>query len=192
MPPPVPCPKCGTPDQYGDNCENCSATYDATDLKKPRSLLSGATPVLKKSQHYFFDLAQFTQMLAGWTRSGTMCLRRCGGFMMLGHSRSDDSKISIRRRSTIRARRCAAGSRARAIVQEAEQKAAETSAAAAQQRSEAEQDLTRERALADSTRRDLATLLRGLLADVRTTCALYRSEHCSLQAAEAEIQIAAR
>ena len=66
------CPKCGTPDQYGDNCENCSATYDATDLKNPRSLISGATPVLKKSEHYFFDLAKFTQMLEGWTRSGTL------------------------------------------------------------------------------------------------------------------------
>src|SRR5262245_44276013 len=66
------CPRCGTPDQYGDNCENCSATYDATDLKNPRSLLSGATPVLKKSEHYFFDLPKFTQMLEGWTRSGTL------------------------------------------------------------------------------------------------------------------------
>jgi len=66
------CPRCGAPDQYGDNCERCGATYDATDLKNPRSLLSGAAPVLETSQHYFFDLPQFTGMLRGWTRSGTL------------------------------------------------------------------------------------------------------------------------
>ena len=66
------CPKCGAPDQYGDNCEACSATYDATDLGEPRSLLSGATPVLKSSLHYFFDLPGFSDFLKSWTRSGTL------------------------------------------------------------------------------------------------------------------------
>ena len=50
------CPKCGTPDQYGDNCENCGAVYAPTDLKNPYSALSGATPVLKTSEHFFFKL----------------------------------------------------------------------------------------------------------------------------------------
>jgi len=66
------CPRCGTPDQYGDNCENCGATYDATDLKNPRSTISGAPPVLARSQHYFFDLPQFTDMLQKWCFSGTL------------------------------------------------------------------------------------------------------------------------
>ncbi|MDH3643776.1 MAG: methionine--tRNA ligase [Gammaproteobacteria bacterium] len=66
------CPRCNTEDQYGDNCESCSATYDATDLKEPRSLLSGAEPVLKVSEHYFFDLAQYTAMLKEWTASGAV------------------------------------------------------------------------------------------------------------------------
>ncbi len=66
------CPRCGSDDQYGDNCDMCGATYDATDLKNPQSLLSGATPVLKASEHYFFDLAQYTDMLKGWTTSGAV------------------------------------------------------------------------------------------------------------------------
>ena len=66
------CPRCGADDQYGDNCENCGATYDATDLGNPRSLLSGAEPVLKSSTHYFFDLPKFTDMLKQWTRSGAV------------------------------------------------------------------------------------------------------------------------
>ena len=66
------CPKCGAADQYGDNCEACGATYDATDLVEPRSLLSGAVPELKSSVHYFFDLPRFTDFLKTWTRSGTL------------------------------------------------------------------------------------------------------------------------
>ena len=66
------CPRCGSDDQYGDNCDMCGATYDATDLKNPQSLLSGATPELKESEHYFFDLAQYTDMLKGWTTSGAV------------------------------------------------------------------------------------------------------------------------
>lgn len=63
------CPECGALDQYGDNCEVCGTTYDATDLKDPYSTLSDATPVLKTSKHYFFDLPEFEQFLKDWTRS---------------------------------------------------------------------------------------------------------------------------
>jgi methionyl-tRNA synthetase len=51
------CPRCGTPDQYGDSCENCSAVYSPTELKKPYSTLTGATPVLRSSDHFFFKLS---------------------------------------------------------------------------------------------------------------------------------------
>lgn len=66
------CPKCKAEDQYGDNCEVCSATYSPSDLINPRSVLSGSTPVEKESEHYFFDLPAFADMLAHWTRSGTL------------------------------------------------------------------------------------------------------------------------
>ncbi|MBD8592997.1 methionine--tRNA ligase [Pseudomonas sp. CFBP 8758] len=66
------CPKCAAADQYGDNCEKCGATYAPTELKDPKSAISGATPVLKDSQHFFFKLPDFQQMLEGWTRSGTL------------------------------------------------------------------------------------------------------------------------
>ena len=66
------CPRCKTPDQYGDNCESCSATYAATDLIDPVSTLSGAVPIEKESVHYFFKLPEFEAMLKKWTRSGTL------------------------------------------------------------------------------------------------------------------------
>ena len=66
------CPKCGAEDQYGDNCEVCASTYAATDLIAPRSTISGATPVLKESEHYFFKLPEFTTFLRDWTRSGVL------------------------------------------------------------------------------------------------------------------------
>ncbi len=66
------CPECATPDQYGDNCEKCGATYQPTELKEPRSAISGSTPVLKDSEHYFFKLPNFQSMLQEWTRSGTL------------------------------------------------------------------------------------------------------------------------
>ncbi len=66
------CPRCGAKDQYGDNCEVCGATYSPTDLKNPVSALSGATPIEKESEHYFFRLNAFEEMLRGWTRSGTL------------------------------------------------------------------------------------------------------------------------
>jgi len=62
------CPNCGTPDQYGDNCENCGATYAPTDLKNPRSVVSGATPELRDSEHYFFKVGDFTRHLDRWLR----------------------------------------------------------------------------------------------------------------------------
>jgi len=63
------CPKCGTKDQYGDNCENCGAVYSPTDLKNPYSTLTGATPVLKSSDHYFFQLSaqRCIDFLKEWT-----------------------------------------------------------------------------------------------------------------------------
>ena len=63
------CPKCGAEDQYGDNCEICSATYSPTDLKNPFSAVSGAEPVMKESEHFFFKLGDFEDMLQEWTQS---------------------------------------------------------------------------------------------------------------------------
>ena len=64
------CPKCGSADQYGDSCESCGATYNPTDLKNPVSAVSGATPIEKESEHYFFKLDDFEEMLHNWTRAG--------------------------------------------------------------------------------------------------------------------------
>ena len=66
------CPKCGAPDQYGDNCDQCSATYAATDLIEPKSTLSGTTPVIRDSEHIFFKLSDETEFLKRWTSSGTL------------------------------------------------------------------------------------------------------------------------
>ena len=64
------CPKCGADDQYGDNCESCGATYSTTELKNARSVVSGAVPIEKDSEHYFFDLPQFEKQLKDWTNAG--------------------------------------------------------------------------------------------------------------------------
>ncbi|MCP4994670.1 MAG: methionine--tRNA ligase [Gammaproteobacteria bacterium] len=64
------CPKCGAEDQYGDNCEVCGASYSPSELKNPVSAVSGATPIDKKSEHYFFKLGDFEEMLKSWTRGG--------------------------------------------------------------------------------------------------------------------------
>ncbi|MEH8022400.1 methionine--tRNA ligase [Rheinheimera metallidurans] len=66
------CPKCGALDQNGDSCDVCGATYSPTEVKNARSVVSGATPILKDSEHYFFDLPAFSQMLQDWTRSGSL------------------------------------------------------------------------------------------------------------------------
>jgi len=65
------CPRCGTKDQYGDSCENCGAVYAPTELKNPYSALSGATPVLKSSAHYFFQLSspRCIEFLKDWTHT---------------------------------------------------------------------------------------------------------------------------
>ncbi|MBI3345048.1 MAG: methionine--tRNA ligase [Gammaproteobacteria bacterium] len=60
------CPRCGAKDQYGDSCEACGATYSPTDLKNPVSVLSGAKPVEKESEHYFFRLGDFEDSLRTW------------------------------------------------------------------------------------------------------------------------------
>ncbi|RUM48337.1 MAG: methionine--tRNA ligase [Marinomonas sp.] len=66
------CPKCKAEDQYGDNCEVCSATYTPMEMINPRSVYSGATPIEKSSDHYFFKLPEFQEFLQEWTRSGTL------------------------------------------------------------------------------------------------------------------------
>lgn len=66
------CPTCKSEDQNGDSCDSCGATYSPTEVINPRSVVSGATPVLRDSEHYFFDLPAFEQMLNDWTRSGSL------------------------------------------------------------------------------------------------------------------------
>ncbi len=68
------CPKCGTKDQYGDSCENCGAVYAPTELKNPYSALTGAKPVLKKSDHFFFKLSdpRCVAFLREWTQDGKL------------------------------------------------------------------------------------------------------------------------
>jgi methionyl-tRNA synthetase len=68
------CPNCGAKDQYGDNCEVCGAVYQPTELKNPYSALSGATPVLKTSEHFFFKLSdpRCVEFLEAWTQSGRL------------------------------------------------------------------------------------------------------------------------
>ncbi|WP_447939992.1 methionine--tRNA ligase [Pseudoxanthomonas mexicana] len=60
------CPNCGSADQYGDNCEVCGATYAPTDLKEPKSILSGSTPEIRDSEHHFFDVGRFEAFLREW------------------------------------------------------------------------------------------------------------------------------
>ncbi|MEO9384229.1 methionine--tRNA ligase [Chromobacterium phragmitis] len=70
------CPKCSAKDQYGDNCEVCGATYAPTELKNPYSAVSGAKPVLKTSEHYFFRLGDCADFLKAWTSGSS---RRADG-----------------------------------------------------------------------------------------------------------------
>ncbi len=60
------CPNCGSADQYGDNCEVCGATYAPTELKEPKSVISGATPELRDSEHFFFEVGRFDGFLRDW------------------------------------------------------------------------------------------------------------------------------
>ena len=68
------CPRCGAKDQYGDNCEVCGAVYQPVELKNPYSALSGATPVLKSSEHFFFRLSdpRCVEFLEDWTQDGRL------------------------------------------------------------------------------------------------------------------------
>ncbi|WKD23802.1 methionine--tRNA ligase [Pseudoalteromonas sp. KG3] len=66
------CPTCKSEDQNGDSCDACGATYSPTELINPRSVMSGAEPILKDSEHYFFDLPAFEGMLKEWLHSGTI------------------------------------------------------------------------------------------------------------------------
>jgi methionyl-tRNA synthetase len=68
------CPKCGAKEQYGDNCEVCGAVYSPTDLKNPYSTLTGAAPVLKSSEHFFFKLSdpRCVEFLQTWTQDGKL------------------------------------------------------------------------------------------------------------------------
>lgn len=66
------CPKCHAKDQYGDNCEVCGSTYNASDLIEPYSTLSGNKPIIKTSEHYFFRLPEMTEMLQQWLHSGSV------------------------------------------------------------------------------------------------------------------------
>jgi methionyl-tRNA synthetase len=66
------CPNCGSPDQYGDNCEVCGATYSPTDLKNPISAISGTQPIEKETNHYFFKLADFADFLREFLQSGAV------------------------------------------------------------------------------------------------------------------------
>src|SRR5512137_2650088 len=68
------CPRCGTADQHGDSCENCGAVYSPTELKNPTSVLSGAKPELRTSEHYFFKLSdpRCTEFLRRWTQDGRL------------------------------------------------------------------------------------------------------------------------
>ncbi len=69
------CPRCGAHDQYGDSCEVCGATYDPTELKDAVSVLSGATPTRRDSEHYFFKLGHFEASLRRWLRPPDAAVR---------------------------------------------------------------------------------------------------------------------
>ena len=66
------CPKCKTPDQYGDSCESCGSTYSPTELIEARSAVSGSKPVMRESEHYFFRLSEFEDRLKEWMGSGAL------------------------------------------------------------------------------------------------------------------------
>lgn len=66
------CPRCKAADQYGDSCEHCGATYSPTDLIDPVSVISGQAPIRKESEHYFFKLGDFQEMLQAWTSRDVM------------------------------------------------------------------------------------------------------------------------
>jgi methionyl-tRNA synthetase len=90
------CPNCGSKDQYGDNCEVCGAVYSPTDLKNPYSALSGATPVLRSSEHFFFRLsdARCVEFLENWTQDGRL-QPEMANKVREWFARSDDGVITL-------------------------------------------------------------------------------------------------
>jgi methionyl-tRNA synthetase len=90
------CPKCGAKDQYGDNCEVCGAVYSPTDLKNPTSVLSGATPVLRSSEHFFFRLSdpRCVAFLEEWTQDGRL-QPEVANKVREWFARADDGSVSL-------------------------------------------------------------------------------------------------
>ena len=64
------CPRCGSPDQYGDSCDRCGAHYSPTDLIDPVSTLSGAAPELRSAAHLFVNIERLHGFLEEWTQQG--------------------------------------------------------------------------------------------------------------------------
>jgi len=89
------CPKCGAKDQYGDSCEKCGATYSPTDLKNPYSVVSGATPIKKVSDHYFFKLSdpRCENFLREWTQVKTPLQAEARNKMKEWVGEAGDSKL---------------------------------------------------------------------------------------------------
>ncbi|HRD96400.1 MAG TPA: methionine--tRNA ligase [Rubrivivax sp.] len=90
------CPNCGTKDQYGDNCEACGAVYAPTDLKNPVSALTGATPVLRTSEHFFFKLSdpRCVAFLEEWTQDGRL-QPEVANKVREWFKRDDDGQVSL-------------------------------------------------------------------------------------------------
>jgi methionyl-tRNA synthetase len=90
------CPKCGAPDQYGDSCEVCGAAYAPTELKNPYSAVSGATPVKKSSEHFFFKLSDYrcSDFLRRWTREGNHLQAEAANKMAEWLGEAGENKLS--------------------------------------------------------------------------------------------------
>ncbi len=82
------CPKCGSPDQYGDSCDKCGATYSPADLVNPRSTLSGTTPEMRSANHLFVQIEQLHAFLQAWTQSGDHLQREIANYLA-GHFLGD-------------------------------------------------------------------------------------------------------
>ena len=78
------CPKCGAADQYGDTCDKCGTTYSPTELKNPKSTLSGATPELREASHLFVHIEQLHEFLQEWTQTGDRLQREVANYLA-GH-----------------------------------------------------------------------------------------------------------
>jgi methionyl-tRNA synthetase len=78
------CPRCGTPDQYGDSCEKCQSTYAATDLLEPRSTLTGATPEIRSAKHFFVQIEALHDFLTEWTQKANVLAPEVANYLK-GH-----------------------------------------------------------------------------------------------------------